>query len=103
MRISERECEAILAAIHAQDARAEVYLFGSRARDELKGGDIDLLVVSDVITFARKMDILVAIKARMGEQRIDLKVVNRSAVARDPFIQNILPGAVRLALPNELG
>ncbi len=45
MRLQPREVEAIRAAVREIFGRtATIRLFGSRARDELKGGDIDLLV-----------------------------------------------------------
>lgn len=97
MRISAEERAAILAEIQAQDPHACVYLFGSRARDDLKGGDIDLLVISPAgISFSAKLDILVQIKARIGEQKIDLKIVSPEEAVADAFVQSILPGAKRL-------
>jgi predicted nucleotidyltransferase len=45
MRLHPREVEAIRAAVrHIFGPTATVRLFGSRARDDLKGGDIDLFV-----------------------------------------------------------
>ncbi len=96
MRISTFEKDTILTAIHVQDSAAEVYLFGSRTRDDLKGGDIDLLVLSDTIGLTGKLDILVAIKSRIGDQRIDLKILTRAAAPTDVFAQSVLGGAVRL-------
>lgn len=96
MRISDREKTAILSAVRAKDPGSKVFLFGSRARDDLRGGDIDLLVLSDVIRFADRIDILVRIKLQVGEQRIDLKVVSPSKAAGDPFVQSILPDAILL-------
>ena len=46
MRLAESEQGSIVTAVLAFDASAEIYLFGSRTKDELRGGDIDLLVVS---------------------------------------------------------
>jgi predicted nucleotidyltransferase len=96
MRITDREKAAIVAAIHAKDPLAKIYLFGSRARDELKGGDIDLLVLSTDIVFSDKIDILLAMKATIGEQKIDLKIVSPLQLANDAFAQSILPSALRL-------
>lgn len=96
MRLTPAQKEAILAAIHGKDPQAEVYLFGSRARDDLKGGDIDLLVLSETLDFSAKLDVLIAIKLRIGEQKIDLLIRSRAKAAADPFVQSILPGAVGL-------
>jgi predicted nucleotidyltransferase len=45
VRLKEEEKRVILQAIQAIDKNAQVYLFGSRVNDRLKGGDIDLLVL----------------------------------------------------------
>ena len=48
MRLSPGEVEAIRAAVREVfGAGATVRLFGSRVRDDLRGGDIDLLVEVD--------------------------------------------------------
>ena len=96
MRLTDAEKVAIVSAVHAKDPQAIVYLFGSRVRDDLKGGDIDLLVVSTTIQFSAKLDILVAIKIAIGEQKIDLKVVAPTQLAMDAFAQRVLPDAIRL-------
>jgi predicted nucleotidyltransferase len=96
MRLTETEKQALLQAILRADASAEIYLFGSRAQAHLKGGDIDLLVVSAKIVFADKLGILAEIKDRLGEQKIDIKVVSPLALAQDAFAQSVLPGAIRL-------
>lgn len=74
MRLSESERQAILSAIGAQDPQADVFLFGSRAHDDTRGGDIDLLVLSRQIDLMGKLDILGDLHRHLGEQKIDLVV-----------------------------
>ena len=50
-----------------------VYLFGSRAKDSLKGGDIDILVLGErQLTGQEKRDVKIAFYKEFGEQKIDL-------------------------------
>jgi predicted nucleotidyltransferase len=52
---------------------AEVYLFGSRANDQLKGGDIDILVVDEKkLTFQQLRDIKISFYKKFGEQKLDI-------------------------------
>jgi predicted nucleotidyltransferase len=74
MRLHDGERQAIVQAARAADPEAVVYLFGSRADDKAKGGDIDLLVLSDKIDLMTKPGILGRLHAMLGERRIDLVV-----------------------------
>ena len=74
MRLDEAERQAILGAIGTQDPQADVFLFGSRVDDARRGGDIDLLVLSQRIDLMAKLDILGDLHRRLGERRIDLLV-----------------------------
>ncbi len=56
------------------DSSASVYLFGSRVYDEAKGGDIDILIISEKIGFAEKIKIKTGIFKEIEEQKIDLIV-----------------------------
>ena len=94
MRLTRVEQEVILRCIKIHDSEADVRLFGSRVDDEKRGGDIDLLVISKKITFANKIDILVAIKNEIGDQKIDLCIFKPDA--NDPFLEHILPKSVRM-------
>lgn len=55
-----------------------VWLFGSRTDDDKRGGDIDLLIETmqtDVAMIARaELSFLTKVKARLGEQQIDLLI-----------------------------
>ena len=98
MRLTEKEQKAILSAVLSKDKGAEIYLFGSRTKDKLRGGDIDLLVISDSISFSEKVDILIDIKNKIGEQKIDLLIKTNQEASKDAFVKSILNEAVRLPL-----
>ena len=72
MRLSEQEKNAILEAVRHKDPNAIVYIFGSRADVNARGGDIDILILSHKLTFSDKIDIKLAIYDRIGEQKIDI-------------------------------
>lgn len=74
MRLSDYEHECITRAIATKDRDAAVFLFGSRANDAARGGDIDLLVLSGKIGLMDKLDILAELHGQLGEQKIDLVV-----------------------------
>ena len=54
--------------------KGQVYLFGSRADDNKKGGDIDLYMVVPNLEnlMQKKIDFLVAVKREIGNQKIDV-------------------------------
>jgi predicted nucleotidyltransferase len=74
MRLSDRERNAIVSAVHRYDAQAQVFLFGSRVDDAKRGGDIDLLVKSASIGTVERRRIRRAISDAIGEQKIDILV-----------------------------
>jgi uncharacterized protein len=84
MRLSQQEKEHILRAVRRFDGCATVYLFGSRAVDTKKGGDIDLLILSDSVGIRQKQQIRRLICDAVGDQRIDIVV---AADARNPFVK----------------
>jgi len=49
-------------------------LFGSRLRDDLRGGDIDLLIRSRKIGFMERLRLKLALKNVLGDQKIDIAV-----------------------------
>lgn len=84
MRLSPREIEVIRQQVGAADPDAEVYLFGSRADPAQRGGDIDLLVVSDRLGFRDVLRLRREILDRIGWQQLDL-VVRRRDQLEEPF------------------
>jgi predicted nucleotidyltransferase len=74
MRLTTAEHQAIRQAITEVDPEATIYLFGSRANDKARGGDIDLLVISRKICLMDKLTVLARLHQVLGEQKIDLAV-----------------------------
>jgi uncharacterized protein len=93
MRITPEEHQAIVQAVQAQDAAAQIYLYGSRADDQALGGDIDILLLSQTIKFDNKLNILVSLRHSLGERKIDIAVFPD---ASKPFAQVALETAIRL-------
>lgn len=72
MRLSVYEIKTIKETVAQYDSNAEVYLFGSRTDDNARGGDIDLLVISQKINFDDKISLRLDLKDRLGNHKIDL-------------------------------
>lgn len=77
MRLTQSEIDAIRCTYLDVFQNGSVYLFGSRVDDNQKGGDIDLYVVpenklSSSQLLEKKIDFLVQLKNRIGEQKIDV-------------------------------
>jgi predicted nucleotidyltransferase len=95
MRLDPSAVAAIREETLALDPAAEVYLHGSRVDDTARGGDVDLLVVSDSIEFRLMMKLRRAILDRIGWQQLDLTVRRRDELD-EPFAAVCLSSAVRL-------
>jgi predicted nucleotidyltransferase len=93
VRLSEFEIKTIKNAITALDANAQIYIFGSRANDALKGGDIDILVLSEILTFNDKLSIKKALFKDLEEQKIDMIITKDPT---DPFVQLAIESGVEL-------
>lgn len=73
MRLKDNQADYLKKSIHAALPGADVYLFGSRTNDQLKGGDIDILVIGDdKLTFQQIRDIKISFYKKFGEQKIDI-------------------------------
>lgn len=95
MRLTNETISAIREEISRIDPAAEVWLFGSRVDDAARGGDIDLLLVSERIDFPAEMKLRAAILGRIGWQRIDLIIRPRNRLG-DPIAEIALQSGVRL-------
>jgi predicted nucleotidyltransferase len=76
MRLSKYEEESIKKAFLEIFKTGSLYLFGSRVDDNKKGGDIDLYIEVDDLTdvVSKKIDFLVNLKRKIGEQKIDVVI-----------------------------
>ena len=72
MRLSGDTRRIIVDAIRSRDPDARIILFGSRTDDRARGGDIDLLVVSDRLGFRDLWPIRRDILDQIGWQKLDL-------------------------------
>ena len=95
MRLAAETVPVIREAVLRADPAAESWLFGSRVDDAARGGDIDLLIVSDRISFSEELRIRAEILDRIGWQRLDL-VVRRRDNLEEPFAVLARETGVRL-------
>ena len=96
MRVTQSEVEALARAItlFLKGKNAELRLYGSRVNDELKGGDIDLLLLvehentADAIKFQKHL-LLSEIKKQLEDRKIDLLIASRDTMADHTFLTMI--------------
>jgi len=72
MRLSRAEIQAIRDVVCRHDPDARIRLFGSRLNDQLRGGDIDLLILSGKLTYRDKLKIRYQLKDKLGNRKIDI-------------------------------
>ncbi|MDX3773638.1 nucleotidyltransferase domain-containing protein [Chromatiaceae bacterium AAb-1] len=95
MRLTDFEKKVIIKAITAEDATARVFVFGSRADDSARGGDIDLLVLSGRFNKKLKRAARWQIVEELGEQKIDIVT---SVDGTEPFVRLIRERAEEITL-----
>ena len=74
MRLSSFEISSIKQTYFDIFKNGEIYLFGSRVDDTLKGGDIDLFITTNNLSnkLEKKLAFLTALKQKIGDQKIDV-------------------------------
>lgn len=75
MRLTSEQKSAIETVFKQVFTQGKILLFGSRVNDKMQGGDIDLFVDTEQNVdnlFNLKISFLVALKRRIGDQKIDL-------------------------------
>lgn len=93
MRLTDYQKQSIKDVILNLDSNAKVYLFGSRVDDNSRGGDIDLLILSNVITDKDRRKLKLELYERLEEQKLDL------VIAKDlskPFVRIAYTKAIQL-------
>ncbi len=76
MRLTDSDKKAIKETFFEIFEDGKIYLFGSRVDDTKRGGDIDLYISPSSKTrlASKKIDFLVALKQKIGEQKIDVVI-----------------------------
>ena len=79
MRLAADQITAIRqSALEVFGEGTQVWLFGSRADDSKRGGDIDLLVIPPPLgaedRLLRKIRLLTELERRLGERKVDVVV-----------------------------
>jgi predicted nucleotidyltransferase len=65
MRLNESEVEIIKETLGAVFCSPKIYLFGSRAKKDGRGGDIDLFVIAQNVSYTQKIKALAKLKNRL--------------------------------------
>jgi predicted nucleotidyltransferase len=95
MRLTKFEAETIRAIVKENIKDADVYLFGSRVDDKKRGGDIDLLIISDHdVTLRMRRKIYLELEDELGEQKIDIVAANRERLV--PFAKLAMLDGIKL-------
>ena len=95
MRIKSEIAHFFCLKIRNLPVKAECFLFGSRTDDTRKGGDIDILILSDKMIERKTLrQIKVAFFKQFGWQKLDL--INFTYDDPDPFKMVILDEAIQL-------
>ena len=74
MRLSKDAASEIRRIVRTYDPSARVKLFGSQVRDDARGGDIDLLVLSSRIGLEQRLRMESDLQDLLGLRRIDIVV-----------------------------
>lgn len=93
MRVSDYEVQVIKDVINYMDSNSQIYLFGSRTDDAKKGGDIDLLILSERLNQSHASVIKYKMCEILGDQKIDVVIEKDDS---KPFTRIALKEGIRL-------
>jgi predicted nucleotidyltransferase len=94
MRLSSDEINLLKSTLSLLAEDAKIYLFGSRVDDNKRGGDIDLLIVSDRLTRRDLRTLRLEFFKKFGEQKLDIVIDDGSFIK--PFNKIIRERAILL-------
>ncbi|PHS41868.1 MAG: DNA polymerase III subunit beta [Sulfurovum sp.] len=94
VRLSSAEIKNLKESVSSADPRADIYLFGSRTDMTKRGGDIDILIISQSIKKSDLRDIRWNFFEEFGEQKMD--IVRDDGSVQTPFVEMVFPKAVKL-------
>jgi predicted nucleotidyltransferase len=80
--------------LNSFDNSASIFLFGSRTDRTKKGGDIDLLIISDKIHYNERRKIKLELLNKLGDRKIDLIIADNPN--KNTFIQFAYKYGVKL-------
>lgn len=84
VRLKPEEIKKIKEAVHEYDKDAGIYIFGSRADMNKKGGDLDILIISKRILPIHRRFIKINMYKALGEQKVDIIVAGE---INSPFLK----------------
>ena len=93
MRLTKEQACFLKTKILQYLPKSRVYVFGSRAYNEKKGGDIDILVLDNTtLSLEQKRNIKIEFYKKFGEQKID--IVSFTHDDQSAFKQLVLDEAI---------
>ncbi len=94
MRLSKQEIDLLKTKVKSFSKNAKIYLFGSRVDDTKKGGDIDILILSNDLSKKDIRKIRVEFFKQFGEQKLDILLDDGSL--KDTFTKLVFKKAILL-------
>lgn len=94
VRLKEEEIKAIKTTIKQFDPEAKISIYGSRTDLSKKGGDIDILIISDKISLQEQLKIKARLITKLGDRKIDLVIAKNPK--ETPFVEMIYNQAVEI-------
>jgi predicted nucleotidyltransferase len=94
MRLEQEQIIVLKQKLKSLCSNAKLYLFGSRVDNTKRGGDIDLLVVSDSLNKKDLRVLRLEFFKHFGEQKLD--IILDDGKFRNPFSKLVIKKAILL-------